>query len=283
MIYDASKPIGTRLDVDVVIVGAGAGGSAVARELCAGGLDVVLLEDGPATRRFRPNYPHTARYHMQEAGTILAEGPVTFPVAAGRGVGGGTLINSAICFRAPDYILDEWAEMLADPRFDPAAVAPIYQEMEDRIEVVDLPLAIAGENNLIIKRGVEKLGLGGGLIRRNTPGCVGCGICNFGCPTGGKRSVDMNLLADAQRDGLRIQADCRVEQVITEGERAVGVIGRLRDVDTREERGSVEIRARKAVVLSAGSLGTPRLLWSCGLAERRPALPPPGQWPGWAL
>jgi len=269
MIYDHSNPIGTSLTVDVVIVGGGPGGASVARELTKGGLDVVMLEGGPGTRRFLPSsYANISRFHMQEAGTLLAEGPVTFPVAAGRGVGGSTLINSAICFRAPDYVLNEWAEMLADDRYRPEAVAPIYAEIEERIQVVDLPLAIAGENNLIVKRGVEKLGLGGGLIRRNAPGCVGCGICNLGCPTGGKHSVDMNLIYDARQAGLRVQADCRVERVLTDGDRAVGVVGTLRDTETREVRGQVEVRARKAVVLSAGALGTPRLLWHDGLADR---------------
>jgi choline dehydrogenase-like flavoprotein len=267
MIYDHENPIGSKITADVVIVGAGPGGASVARELTAGGLDVVMLEDGPGRRNFRPSFAHVARYHMQEAGTILAEGPVTFPVAAGRGVGGGSLINSAICFRAPDYVMDEWSELLGDERYRPSAVAPIYAEIEERIGVVDLPLSIAGENNLIVKRGVEKLGLGGGLLRRNTPGCVGCGICNLGCPTGGKHSVDMNLIADAQASGLRIQADCRVERVLTEGGRTVGVVGTLRDTETRAVTGQVEVHARKAVVLSAGALGTPRLLWLDGLAE----------------
>ena len=49
---------------------------------------------------------------------------------------------------------------------------------------------------MIVARGVEKLGLQGGLLRRNAPGCVGCGICNLGCPSGGKASVDGNLIAD---------------------------------------------------------------------------------------
>ncbi|MEE2829664.1 MAG: GMC family oxidoreductase [Myxococcota bacterium] len=268
MIHGYDKPLGSRVEADVVVVGAGPGGAAVSRVLSAGGLEVVLLEDGPPRSRFKPSYANIARYHMQEAGTMLAEGPVTFPVAAGRGIGGGSLVNSAICFRAPDPVLSEWAELLEDERYLPERVAPIYQEIEDRIEVVDLPLAIAGENNLIVQRGVEKLGLQGGLIRRNTPGCVGCGICNLGCPTGGKSSVDRNLIQDGLETGLTIQADCRVERVLTEGDRAVGLVGSLRDPETREVTGSIEVRARKAVVLSAGAIGTPRLLWFDGLAKR---------------
>ena len=37
------------LTPDAVVVGTGAGGAAVAAELAAGGLEVVVFEEGPAT------------------------------------------------------------------------------------------------------------------------------------------------------------------------------------------------------------------------------------------
>jgi len=256
-----------RYEVDAVVVGAGPGGSAVSRVLTEAGWSVVVLEDGPRVSNFRPNYAHTARYHMQEGGTVLAHGSVPMPVAAGRGLGGGSLVNSAICFRTPDAVLDEWSELLQDERYRPAVMSPRFDWMEERIGVVPVTEDIAGENNMIVARGVEKLGLQGGLLRRNTPGCVGCGICNFGCPTGGKSSVDMNLLYDARQFGLQVQADCRVVAVTRENGRATGVIGQLRHPDTGAEVGRVEVVAKRAVVLSAGALGTPRLLWHDGLAS----------------
>ena len=94
-------PRETVLGCDVVIVGSGPGGGAAARVLAEGGMRVVVLEEGPAKSRFRPNQNQTARYHMQEGGAMLARGETLFPVAAGRGVGGGTLINSALSFRTP--------------------------------------------------------------------------------------------------------------------------------------------------------------------------------------
>jgi choline dehydrogenase-like flavoprotein len=262
-------PHGERLDCDVVVVGAGPGGGAVVRVLCAAGLDVIQVEEGPGKSNFRPSWAHTARYHYQEGGGMIVQGPVPFPVVAGRGVGGGSLVNSAICFRTPDRVLEEWVELLGDDRYEPARLASTYEEIETRIGVRPVNPAIAGENNMIVVRGVEALGLGGGLLNRNTPGCVGCGICNFGCPTGGKASVDKNLIADGLATGnLRIQADCRVIDVMLDGDRAVGVVGQLRHPDTRVAGPTLEVRARKGVVLSAGALGTPRLLWSCGMAER---------------
>ncbi len=268
MIHGFDDALSGPVEVDAVIVGAGPGGAAAARVLALGGWSVLVLEDGPPKSRFRPNYFHTARFHMQESGTMIAQGPVPFPIAAGRGVGGGSLVNSAICFRTPDGVLDEWSELLQDDRFRPDAMRPRFDWMEERIGVVPVTEDIAGENNMIVARGVEKLGLQGGLLRRNTPDCVGCGICNFGCPSGGKSSVDKNLIRDGLAAGLRIQADCRVQRVLTVDGRAVGLVGRLRHPETGDPGPELVVKARKAVVLAAGSIGTPRLLWLDGLAKK---------------
>ena len=268
MTVRSGKQAPARADVDVVIVGSGPGGSAAARQIAAAGRSVLVLEEGPAQSRFRPSWAHTVRYHFQEFGTMVAEGPVPFPVMAGRGVGGGSLVNSAICFRTPAPVLESWAALLQDERYLPANLHPIYDEIETRIGVVQVDESIAGENNMLVARGVAALGppLEGGLLRRNAPGCIGCGICNFGCPSGGKASVDRNLMVDARDAGAVVQADCKVHTVLVEGGRAVGVLATLHDPDTREETGRIEVRAR-VVVLSAGAIGTPRLLHHCGLAK----------------
>ena len=106
---------GRRLTADVVIVGTGPGGAAAARVLAEGGLKVVLLEEGPSSSQFKPNQANTMRYHMQEGGMIVAQGSALLSIAAGRGVGGGTLINcSALSFQPSDDVLDEWGRVLDD-------------------------------------------------------------------------------------------------------------------------------------------------------------------------
>ena len=262
--YDAVGS-GRKLTADVVIVGTGPGGASVARVLAEGGAKVVLLEDGPAQSRFRPNQAHTMRYHMQEGGMIIAQGSGYLSIAAGRGVGGGTLINSALSFQPAPTVLDGWADLLQDPGWGSEALTPIYDEVARLIGVSDTQPWFAGENNRLIVRGIEALGLDGGLAPRSTPRCVGCGICNFGCPTDGKASMNLTLLPRAVENGALIQADTLVTEILTEGNRAVGVRGMARHPDTREPVGPVEVRADR-VVLSAGALGTPRLLWHAGLA-----------------
>jgi choline dehydrogenase-like flavoprotein len=255
------------LTADVVIVGSGPGGAAASRVMAEAGLKVVMLEEGPARPRFRPNQANANRYHMQEGGAMIALGASFMPIAAGRGVGGGSLVNSALCFRTPDHVLQGWSELLGDDRYGPSAMRPVFDELDAILEVGITPPHLAGENNLLICRGVERLGLRGGLAPRNTPRCAGCGFCNFGCPVGGKASVDTNLIPMAMGRGAIVQADVKVARILVEGERATGVEGNVVHPDTGEQVGRLTVRADR-VLLCAGGVGTPRLLHHAGLAGR---------------
>jgi len=258
---------GRSLEADVVIVGTGPGGAGVGRVLAEAGRRVIFLEEGPPQSRFRPNQANTARYHMQEAGTMVARGSSFMGIAAGRGVGGSTLINSALSFRPPPAILDRWATEMSDLRWSAEIMGPIFDEVAALIGVGPTHPGIAGANNQLIARGIAALGLEGGLAPRNTPRCSGCGICNYGCPIDGKGSTNLTLLPRAVANGALIQADTKVVDILVEDGRAVGVRGQAFHPDTGEAGGEVQVRATE-VVLSAGAIGTPRLLWTAGLGEQ---------------
>ena len=255
------------LSGDAVIVGSGPGGAAAARELTLRGMSVVLLEEGPPKSRFARNYATAMRHHMQEGGAMVATGTGYLPIAAGRGIGGGSLINSAIAWRAPDAVLDAWTPLLGHDRFGARAMAPVYDALWEMLGIGVNRVEVMGRNNAIVVEGAAKLGIEGGYLERATPGCVGCGVCYYGCPTQGKASVNLNLVADAVAGGARIQADCKVDVIEVEGDRAVGVRGRLQDPDTRAWGGTVRVRATH-IVIAAGGVGTPRLLHHAGLAAR---------------
>ena len=256
----------TELKADVVIVGSGPGGAAISRVLSDAGRSVIIVEEGPARPNFRPNAAHTNRFHMQEGGAMVARGSKLMPIAAGRGVGGGSLVNSAICFRVPDDVANGWIDVLdGDDRYSATNLAPLFEEIEEIIGVGRTPEAIAGENNMIVVRGVKALGLKGGLVNRNTPACAGCGICNFGCPVGGKASVDRNLIPMAMKRGAIVQADTKVDVIDVVDGRAVGVRGTVRHPITREEVGRLTVKADR-VIIACGGIGTPRLLHHAGLA-----------------
>jgi choline dehydrogenase-like flavoprotein len=102
-------------------------------------------------------------------------------------------------------------------------------------------------------------------LRRNMDArCRGLSRCNFGCPVGAKRSVDVAYLPSAFAHGARLVSDALVERVLVERGRAAGVTGRLLGGDDRRPSHSFRIRAR-VVVTACGTLHTPLLLKASGL------------------
>ena len=257
-------------EADVVVMGAGAGGAAAAAALAERGLDVLVVEAGSHwdPSDFQQDSAWAYRNLYDGYGSRMAVGNTVIPVPGGRGVGGSTLINSAICFRTPEPVLREWSERYGCHRLTVDAMAPRLDRVWKTIGVTINPVEVQRNNNLIFKLGADRLGLPGQWMARSAPGCQGCGVCYLGCPTGGKLSVDRSFLAEALRTGnVRVHADCRVEGVETRGGRVAAISGVTIDPRTRSPAGAFEVRARR-FLLSAGPVGSPRFLMSQGLSDR---------------
>jgi choline dehydrogenase-like flavoprotein len=259
------KP-GTRIKADVAIVGSGAGGAAVAAELAKSGLRVAVFEEG---RSFAPSdlvtRPSWAYRHLYAGRSVLvARGRVLIPLAAGRAVGGSTFVNSAICFRGPDRVLREWERDFGSP-WTPERMGPLFDEVEKALDVQKIGPEVARNNSLVFKRGAEKLGLEGDFISRNAPGCVGCGVCQLGCPIGGKGSVDKNLLPAAMQAGAEVYSEVRARDIHVERGVVKGLTCEILDPDDGAT-GLVEVEAGK-VFLCGGAFGTPQLLQRNGLCN----------------
>ena len=112
---------------DVCVIGTGAGGAVVAKELAEGGMRVVMLEDG---ERFtsddfsaRPRDMSARLY--RDAGQTVTVGNVPIVLPLGQTVGGTTTINSGTCFRTPDSVLEHWQRRLRPDRADPRGARPV--------------------------------------------------------------------------------------------------------------------------------------------------------------
>lgn len=251
------------------VIGAGAGGSAAACALAEQGVQTLVLEEGSHWKppQFRQDTAWAYRNLYQERGARSAVGNCMLPVPGGRGVGGSTLINSAICFKTPEPILREWCDVHGCVRLDEAAMAPRLARVWKTLGVTINPVEIQRNNNLIFKAGSDRLGLKGSFMPRSAPGCVGCGVCQMGCPTGGKFSADRTFLAEALSSGnCTVNANCRVERVETVGGRVVAIEGRTMDPADLEAKGRFRVEA-DVFVLSGGPVGSPRFLMANGLAD----------------
>ncbi len=104
-----------------------------------------------------------------------------------------------------------------------------------------------------MRRGAERLGWSHGYLRRNARGCVGSGVCVFGCPTSAKQHTGITYVPRAQRAGAELIANADVRELLVERSRARGVVARL------PGGARLEVRAGETI-LACGAIHTPLLL-----------------------
>lgn len=256
-----------RLRADVVIVGTGAGGGMLARELARAGLEVIALEMGPHLRTadFNMREDQMLEALFQERGArATADGAVR--VLQGCGVGGSTVHNTNLCKRTPEPILDDWARAHAVSGCSPAELAPLFAATEAELNVQRMGPAQLNRHNALFREGVEALGWAGGYLAHNRNAhCVGSGFCELGCPFNGKENALKVLIPAALEAGATVYSDARVERVLTSGGRASGVRGSFLDA-AGAPVGSFEVAAR-AVCLAGSAVGSAALHLASGLDD----------------
>jgi len=260
-------------ECDVVVVGSGAGGSTVARELAEAGLDVLIVEEGgPVSREdFAGSALRRTVRYCRNNGLTTAIGDTLIPVPMGRVVGGTPVVNSGTCLRAPDSVLDAWARVHGVELATPERMAPQYDRLVEQLHIHPVTEEVMGANGAIARRGAEALGLRSGPIPRPTRGCAGTGQCAFGCPRDAKQAMHLTSLPVAVGHGARIYAGCLVDEIVVRGDRAEGIRARILDARRAPTGGHLNVRAR-CVFVCAGALMTPVLLRRSGIARRNPAL-----------
>jgi len=262
-----------RASCEVLVVGSGPGGAVVAKELAEAGRDVILLEEGPpfGAKDLRQEAGESMARTLRESGTRATRGKAFLPTMQAIALGGGSLINSAICARAPAFVFDTWTARTGT-RLTRAALDPHYQRVEDFLFVGPTPIEVQGERNLRFKQGCDALGISSEPTWRNVRGCKGSGECFTGCRNGAKQSTDVSYVPAAIRAGARVYTSIRAEHVLHQGRRVTGMRGRVIEPFTWREAQPVEISAQ-VVVLAAGTMATPVILQKSELAR-------PGGWVG---
>lgn len=276
--------------VDVLIIGSGASGAALAWSLAETRMRIVCLEQGDWQNPAR--YPSTDRnwealtIREQSVSPNIRARDTDYPINEDaspisivnfNGVGGSTVLYSAhwprfhpsdFKVRSLDGVADDWP-------IDYKTLEPFFALNDTMIGVSGLagdtagphhepplppiPLGRSGE---VMARGFNKLGWhwwpsDSAIITRDYEGraaCANLGPCHSGCAQGAKSSADITYWPQAIRAGVELRTRCRVSQILVNDEdRATGVV--YFDANGVERRQRAEV-----VVLACNGIGTPRLL-----------------------
>jgi choline dehydrogenase-like flavoprotein len=276
--------------VDVLIIGAGAAGAAIAWSLAETRMNILCLEQGdwmdPATypstgmdwemRRFgdfglSPN----SRGRPEDYPVNDAESPIRTSMFAA--VGGSTILYAAHFprFRPSDFRVRTLDGVADDWPLDYARLAPYYDLNARMMGVaglagdpaypdkeVPLPPVPLGKLGETLAGGFNRLGWhwwpsDSAIATRAYEGrapCINLGPCLTGCAQGAKASTDVTYWPSAVRRGVRLQTRCRVGQI------TVGPDGMADGVIYYDAEGVEHRQRAEVVVVACNGIGTPRLL-----------------------
>ena len=274
-------------EFDYIIVGAGTAGCVLAHRLTENSnATVCLIEAGPVDRNIFIGIP--AGYIKNVMNPKLTWGFTSSAVpgiggrhvglAQGKGLGGSSSINGMVYNRGQHGDYDAWAQA-GNTGWSSIDVLPYFKRAETRVGTADRqyrgdtgPLTVTDPAfshplcDMFVKAAEEN-----GAVRVDDYAGAeqdGVGSFQFTIDRAGRRPVRASTsrvyLRPAQKCGrVSVRTMCYAEAIRFEGRRATGV---------RYRKGgpngvSVEIRARREVILSAGAINTPRLMQISGLGD----------------
>jgi choline dehydrogenase-like flavoprotein len=273
--------------VDLVIVGAGAGGGTLAQRLARRGWKVVVLEAGPfwdPDADWVSDEAGSHKLYWTEERVITGEDPVELGKNnSGRGVGGSMVHYAGYCprfhpsdfeVRSRDGVAQDWPISYGD-------LKPHYERLELELPVAGeywpwgdphgyphtahpiaggAEIAWEGARKLGIEIRVGPVGITNGSFG-NRPHCIYRGFCLQGCKVNAKASPLVTHLPDAIEHGAEIREHCMATRV--ELDEATGRVTGVRYIlgdESGEKEPSEHFQRADAVAVAGYSIETPRLL-----------------------
>jgi choline dehydrogenase-like flavoprotein len=276
--------------VDVLIIGAGASGAAVAWSLAETRMRIVCLEQGdwpnsanfPSTgrdweARFFGDFSMSPNVRMGIGDYPINDADSPIKIANFNGVGGGTVLYAAhfprlhpsdFRVRTLDGIADDWP-------IDYATLEPYYAENDKIMGVAGLsgdpayppkspplPPIPLGQTGETIGRGFNALGWhwwpsDAAIATREYEGraaCINLGQCVAGCAQGAKASTDITYWPLAMRSRVEVRTRCRVRAIETNDQ------GMASGAYYFDSEGNEHFQPAEIVIVACNGVGTPRIL-----------------------
>jgi choline dehydrogenase-like flavoprotein len=286
--------------VDVLIIGAGASGAAMAWSLADTKMRILCLEQGDWTKptdfpangrdweaRRYTDFDISPNRRARDTDYPIDDDNSVMKVANFNGVGGGTIFWTAhfprlhpsdFRVRSLDGVADDWPISYWDlePYFDQndriTGVAGLAGDPGVPPRHPPMPPVPLGRSGMRYGQAMNRLGWHWwpsdiAIATTDYEGrakCINLGHCTPGCAQGAKASTDITYWPQAIRAGVELRTRCRVREITTNAEgMATGVI-------YYDAEGQENFQPAEVVILACNGIGTPRLLLNSA-SSRHPA------------
>jgi len=233
-----------------LIIGSGAGGATLAKELSLHSQDVVIVERGERAQQLGSFRASLAFFDANKTTKIprkSKEGVILWRTLM---AGGSTVVS---CGNGTRCLEAELAERGIELERE-------FQEAELDMQISPMQESLRSEGSEAILAASHALGYEMEPMPKfiDPQKCRQCGQCVFGCPHEAKWTA-LDYLDEAERNGAKVFYNTSVDSVLVTDRTATGAIA-------IGPNGPMEILS-DVTILAAGGLGTPVILQKSGIEE----------------
>lgn len=249
------------MQVQVLVIGSGAGGATTAATLAGRGFQVLLLEEG--RRRFdnRPIDPgsiDSMQNLYRNCGMTPIMGSIPVAYVEGCCLGGSTEINSGFWHHLPPEMILRWQAHYG-LQLSAEDLQPNYQWAEQRLQV-SLSRQPLPKSSQVFADGIKAMDWSAQEIPRI--GGQAAYVEGNQLRRGTGQGMSRNLIPEAEASGALVMSGCRVKLLLKKNGRITGCLADWEDDEGRNHLLRID---SEYVFVCGGAMQTPAILRRSGI------------------